>query len=275
MFDKHPKLIGGCIWEWADHVVTENEVEKYGGDFEGELTHDGNFCCGGLVFADRSFKAGSLEAKAAYQPLKTNYENGILTVYNRFDFTNFNEYEIAYSIEVDGVSVKTQALNLDLAPHCSKEIEINFDEIECEYGAYLNVLLYKDGKNLAHTQHKLPYKTKTAKEMQLAELNQDELNIYAQGDNFSYVFSKHYGVFTSIVIKGEEQLAGKMMLSAFRAPTDNDRNVKNRWANINIWQGENLNSAFHKIYDCYIQDGTIVVEGSLAGVSRKPFMKHT
>ncbi len=274
MFDKHPKLIGGCIWEWADHVVTENEVEKYGGDFEGELTHDGNFCCDGLVFADRSFKAGSLEAKAAYQPLKTNYENGILTVYNRFDFTNFNEYEIAYNIEVDGVSVKTQAINLDLAPHCSKEIEIKFEEIECEYGAYLNVVLSKDGKNLAHTQHKLPHKIKPIEEMQLAELIEDELNIYAKGDNFSYIFSKHYGVFTSIVIKGEEQLASKMKLSAFRAPTDNDRNVKNRWANINIWQGENLDCQFTKVYDCKLEDGTIILDGSLAGVSRLPFFRY-
>lgn len=74
LFDKYPKLIGGCIWKWADHVVTVDGVEKYGGDFEGELTYDGNFCCDGLVFADRSLKAGSLEAKAAYQPIKTAFE---------------------------------------------------------------------------------------------------------------------------------------------------------------------------------------------------------
>ena len=28
LFDRYPKLIGGCIWEWADHVVTENGVEN-------------------------------------------------------------------------------------------------------------------------------------------------------------------------------------------------------------------------------------------------------
>ena len=46
-------------------------VQKYGGDF-GELTHDGNFCCDGLVFSDRSFKAGSLNAKYAYQNFTTS-----------------------------------------------------------------------------------------------------------------------------------------------------------------------------------------------------------
>lgn len=56
---KYPKLAGGCIWEWCDQAVDEDGVWKYGGDFAGEMTHDGNFCCDGLVFADRSFKAGS------------------------------------------------------------------------------------------------------------------------------------------------------------------------------------------------------------------------
>ena len=275
MFDKYPKLIGGCIWEWADHVVTVGGVQKYGGDFEGELTHDENFCCDGLVFADRSFKAGTLEAKAAYQPIKTEYENGILTVYNRFDFTNLNEYELAYDIEVDGLVEKSDVLVLDLEPHCSKQIKIDFEKTECKYGAYLNVMLYKDGKCLAHKQHKLPYMIKTSQESQMAELIEDEVNIYAKGEDFSYVFSKHYGVFTSIVIKGEEQLAGMMKLSAFRAPTDNDRNIKERWANINIWQGENLDCQFSKIYDCRIEDGAIIVDGSLAGVSRVPFFRYT
>ena len=275
MFDKYPKLIGGCIWEWADHVVTVDGIEKYGGDFEGELTHDGNFCCDGLVFADRSFKAGTLEAKAAYQPIKTEYENGILTIYNRFDFTNLNEYELAYDIEVDGLAVKSEVMVLDLEPHCSKQIKIDFEKIECNYGAYLNVVLCKDGKGFAQKQHKLPYEIKTSNESQKAELNEDEQNIYAKGENFSYVFSKHYGVFTSIVIKGKEQLAGKMTLSAFRAPTDNDRNIKVRWANINIWQGENLDCQFSKIYSCKIVDGSIIVEGSLAGVSRLPFFRYT
>ena len=160
-------------------------------------------------------------------------------------------------------------------PHCAEQINIDFEEIECEYGAYLNVVLCKNGKCLAHTQHKLPYKTKILEEIQMVELDEDELNIYAKGDDVSYVFSRHYGVFTSIVIKGEEQLAGRMTLSAFRAPTDNDRNIVNRWANVNIWQGENLDCQFSKVYDCRIEDGAIIVDGSLAGVSRVPFFRYT
>ena len=274
LFDKYPKLIGGCIWEWADHVVTVDGVEKYGGDFEGEITHDGNFCCDGLVFADRSLKAGALEAKAAYQPIKTNYENGELCVYNRLDFTNLDEYEFAYWIEVDGVKTDEHKQIISAMPHTWTTLQVDYNECECQYGAYLNTELRKNGKVYAVTQHELPCVIKQVEKMDKAELTEDKLNIYASGEKFAYTFSKQYGVFTSIIVDDQEQLDGRTRLSAFRAPTDNDRNVKDFWANVNIWQGENLDCAFTKVYDCRIEDGVIVLEGSLAGVSRSPLMKY-
>ena len=275
VIDKHPKLIGGCIWEWADHVVTVDGVQKYGGDFETELTHDKNFCCDGLVFADRTLKAGSLEAKAAYQPIKTVLENGKLGVYNRLDFTNLNEYEFSYVIEVDGAPVKSETMTLSVAPHTSCEIDIDYTETECENGVYLNATLCKDGKCYATVQHALPYRIAEKPDCELVKLKEEELNIYVKGDNFTYVFSKHYGTFTSIVVDGKEQLADKLTLSAFRAPTDNDRNIEMLWAFQSIWQGENLDRAFNKVYDCSIVDGEIVVKASIAGVSHTPLFKYT
>lgn len=274
LFDKYDKLIGGCIWEWADHVVTVDGVEKYGGDFEGELTHEGNFCCDGLVFADRTFKSATYEAKAAYQPIRTAFKNGVLSVYNRLDFTDLQEYIFTYWIEVDGVEVQKKKLVLSAKPHTTATVPIRFEQMDCKYGVYLNAELSKDGKVYARTQHSLPCNIATENICVRAVLSEDKLYIYATGERFSYAFSKHDGVFTSIRIDGEEQLAGQTKISAFRAPTDNDRNVKLYWAGINIWQGENLDAAFNKVYDCYLENGTIIVEGSLAGVSRKPLMKH-
>ncbi len=274
LFNKYPKLIGGCIWEWADHVVTVDGVEKYGGDFEGELTHDLNFCCDGMVFADRSLKAGSLEIKAAYQPIETTLENNILTVINRLDFTNLNEYEFCWFVEVDGNIVDSQIVPLSTAPHCSDEIEISYKETACRYGAHLNTVLRQGEVIYAQTQHKLPCKIIEDERKPKLALTEDDLNIYADGNGFSYIFSKHYGTFTSMKVGGREQLADKVKLSAFRAPTDNDRNVAARWTNANTWEGENLNCAFTKVYDCGIVDGAIVLHGSLAGVSRSPLMKH-
>ena len=275
LFDRYPKLIGGCVWEWADHVVTVDGVEKYGGDFEGELTHDKNFCCDGVVFADRSFKAGSYEMKAAYQPIKTNFDNGVLTVYNRLDFTNLNEYTLKYDIEVDGKKVSTNETVLNLAPHNKAEIAINTEKYSCKYGAFLNVYLIKNQEEIAATQHKLECEITTEAETNLAALTENNEYIYACGKNFSYQFSKKTGNFTSIKIANVEQIASAIAISAFRAPTDNDCNVKAKWAFMDIWQGENLDRMFSKVYNCCIENGKIVVSGALAGVSRAPFARYS
>lgn len=275
LFDRYPKLIGGCVWEWADHVVTVDGVEKYGGDFEGELTHDKNFCCDGIVFADRSFKSGSYEMKAAYQPIRTSYSNGVLTVYNRFDFTNLNEYILKYDIEVDGKKVNSNEIVLDLKPHCEAKINIKTDEYNCKYGAFLNVYLMEKQMEIAQSQHKLEYRIIENNAEKLCDLTEDKDYVYACGENFDYKFSKNTGNFESIRIAMVEQIASTVALSAFRAPTDNDCNVKAKWAFMDIWQGENLDRMFSKIYDCRIEYGKIVVSGSLAGVSRAPFARYS
>ena len=94
------------------------------------------WCCGsyledqdfldGLVFADRSLKAGSLEAKAAYQPIRTEYQDGVLSVYNRLDFTNLNEYQFEYYIEVDGKRVDGQQTVLFAEPHTSVKLKVEY-----------------------------------------------------------------------------------------------------------------------------------------------------
>lgn len=276
IFDKHPKLIGGCIWEWADHVVTVDGVQKYGGDFEGELTSDENFCCDGLVFADRSLKAGAFEAKAAYQPIKTVYENGKLYIYNRLDFTDLNEFKFVYWIETDGCKENEVETVLSAAPHAYEEIAVNYEPKKCQYGVYLKGELQKNGKVYAVMEHELPAEVSGCNCVsEKAVLTEDKENIYASGQNFEYTFSKRYGMFISLIVNGEEQLDGVPKLSALRAPTDNERGIKQYWLNMNVWEGENLDCAFTKVYDCRIEDGIIVVEGSLAGISRLPLFKYT
>ena len=273
LFDRYPKLTGGCIWEWADHVVNVDGVQRYGGDFEGELTHDGNFCCDGLVFSDRSLKAGSLEAKAAYQPIRTTFADGVLTIYNRLDFTDLEEFELHYTIEADGEEVAREELWLHAAPHTAVQVEIPCEQWFCAHGLQLNVQLCKDGVVWAHTQHPLPFDMMQSEDSEPAMLVEDGMFIRAQGDDFCYTFSKHYGIFTSLQVAGQEQLAEKPILTAHRAPTDNDRNIQFRWMQLDEWQGENLDKSFVKVYDCRIDGDSILVEGALSGISRAPLLK--
>lgn len=291
VFDRYPNVIGGCIWEWADHVVMKAGLQCYGGDFEGELTHDGNFCCDGMVFSDRSLKAGSLEIKAAYQPMRTEYANGILKLTNKFDFTDFCECEFQYTVEADGVPVMQKCQKLDLAPHDTKELLIDLNDADIpayRYGLYLTCRLYLDGQEVAVTQHDLtdmaqgkPDALKEASDIcreaadKAFNTIEKPYEVIFEGSGFRYVFSKQLGVFTSMQIDDEEQLEAPMCLTAWRAPTDNDINIKNLWGSYNIWQGENLDKLFQKVYSCDVNEGHIRIEASLAGISRKPFMHYT
>ncbi|MBR6573186.1 MAG: glycoside hydrolase family 2 [Clostridia bacterium] len=275
LFDKYPNIIGGCIWEWADHVVVEDGIQKYGGDFKNELTNDGNFCCDGLVFADRTFKSATTEVKTAYQPLKTSFKDGILKISNHYDFTNLDECDFIYSIDCDGKTVFEKSEKISCNPHSFIELNVEHLELECDYGSYINCKLFKDDREVAATQHEYPAKKRVVKANEnLATLSEDDLNIYANGDNFQYVFSKHYGGFSSIKIDGEEQLNGITKLSVFKAPTDNERRLRMYWVQDNMWQSENFNRTFSKVYDCCISDGAITLNGALAGVARSPIVKH-
>ena len=276
LFDRYPKLIGGCIWEWADHVVVEDGVQKYGGDFPGEKVHAGNFCCDGLVFADRSFKAGTLEAKAAYQPIRTKYEDGILKVYNRLDFTDLDEYTFVLSIQRDGVTVSEQQMTLSAAPHTWVEVPVEYDPLPCELGMYVSCRLERDGYAYAEGQHELPC-PKADKVLcgEGASIREEGLDLIAEGEGFRYVFSKHYGAFTSMVVNGKEQLSGRMRLSAMRAPTDNDRNIRQFWVQLNEWEGENWDHTFNKVYDVTVSGNVITANCSLSGVCRMPAIRYT
>src|SRR5690606_7438343 len=74
IIERYPRLMGGCVWEWADHGIrqrTEAGVEwfAYGGDF-GDHPNDGNFCIDGLVSPDRRPHPGLIEYKYVIQPVR-------------------------------------------------------------------------------------------------------------------------------------------------------------------------------------------------------------
>ncbi len=266
------KFIGGCIWEWVDHTVIVDGVPKYGGDFEGEMTHDLNFCCDGMVFHDRTLKAGSLEVKAVYQNMDCTLSENEISVLNRFDFTNLSEYDFKYEIKVDGKTVEEKTLTLDVEPKETAKIPVELPE-KCVLGAYINCYLYdKTGDCVAQKQLEIPAETvKRENDKTPANAEENDSFIIFSGDEFKYTFSKDLGTFVSLIKNGEEQLTAPVELTVMRAPTDNERNIRAEWYWHNTWQAENFDKLFTMIYDCKSESGQITVNGSLSGVSRIPF----
>lgn len=272
---KYPKLIGGCIWEWADHTYVENGVPKYGGDF-GELTHDENFCADGLVTHDRKLKAGSLNAKYVYQYAAFELCGDIVKVHNLYDFTNLNEFKLRTDICVDGTIVETDTISLDVEPKAVGEIKIKIPAA-CKLGAFVQChLLDQNGEEVALWEEKLPVAIESAQPAaEPAKIKEKENSYVIKTKGADFEISKHSGMPISIVKNKKEQLACDVCLSAWRAPIDNERGVKTQWQWHNDWEAENLDRIFNKIYSCSLEDNKLTFEGSLAGVGRAPFFRYT
>jgi len=273
---KYPKLIGGCIWEWTDHTVVVDGVPRYGGDFD-EPTHDLNFCADGLVFHDRSFKAGSLNAKAAYQYARCTLSGDELSVTNLYDFTNLNEYDFRYECVCDGKIISSETLKLELEPKETALIKVKLPD-KCALGAFVNWYLYdNEGYEAASGQLETGVKCEAAKrETAPAEIAETDYEIKASGDNFSYTVSKVTGELVSIIKNGKEQLCDSVKLTVMRAPTDNERKIRYLWYRDNdAWQAEGFDRLFNKCYSVSEKDGTVTVDGSLSCVGRAPFFHYT
>lgn len=270
-FDKYPQLIGGCIWEWADHVFEDEEGRRfYGGDF-GEVTHDFNFCADGLVFADRTLKAGSLEAKQVYAPVKFEYKDGILRIHNKYDFTNLSELSFKYTHEIDGVSVASGNLSACAAPSEVCEIPLKLEHTPCRFAEALNVTASIGSREIATGQIVISenkpleaavLKAKSAKGNVVIK----ELGEYAEisGEGFTYRFNLHYGELCQL----SDYLKSPLKLTTMRAPIDNDRKI------VKVWEDERYHLTRNKVYSCKIEENTITVTAALAPVSRVPYFKY-
>ena len=84
LFEAHPRLAGGFVWEWIDHGIARTADDgtpyyAYGGDF-GEEVHDGNFVIDGLVFPDRTPSPGLLEFKKVIEPVRITVDPRARTI---------------------------------------------------------------------------------------------------------------------------------------------------------------------------------------------------
>ena len=101
---------GGCVWDWVDQSFREIDSNgrwywSYGGDYGPKgIPSFGNFCCNGLVSADRVPHPHLLEVKKIYQNIKCtliNKNNLTVRVKNWFDFSNLNEYILHWQVVGD------------------------------------------------------------------------------------------------------------------------------------------------------------------------------
>lgn len=89
----YENLMGGCVWEMADHAVLhEDGSYTYGGD-HGEWEHDGNFCVDGIFYPDRRPSTGAQIVKHVYRPIRITHKGGnSFEIFNTTGFTEGSRY---------------------------------------------------------------------------------------------------------------------------------------------------------------------------------------
>lgn len=153
---KSERIIGGCVWDWVDQAINKygEPANKYyyGGDF-GDKPNDADFCCNGLTTADRRVTAKLLEAKKVFQYIKMTplaLMSGKIQIENKYDFTNLNQFDIAWEVIKDGVKTESGSLaSIDLEPGEKQPVVIPYNknlEVGKEY--FLNVYFSLKNKTI-------------------------------------------------------------------------------------------------------------------------------
>ncbi len=260
-------MIGGCIWEWKDHVAPIADGKLgYGGDF-GEETHDSNYCCDGLVFYNTALKAGTLEAKYTYQPLRASWADGVLTVRNRNDFRNLSEYNFHWEVTADGIVTASGSLSLCAKGHETITVPLPLVIPPSCYGSYLRLSMQeKDGYEVAFEQIRLApgSGTQVPCDGSLVNITREREYAIITGNGFSYRFNTHYGWLEEM----GDYLKSPMQLTIWKAPTDNERIIRRKW------EAERYDKCHNKVYCCDINGNTIHVSAALGAVSRTPFFRY-
>ena len=117
------RMIGACIWDWVDQAIVmpgRNDGKLYFGGSFGDVPNDNDFCCNGIVTADRKVTAKLEEVKAAYEYVKVKMDDqageGKYSVFleNRYTAYNLNELALRFSFLFDGLEVVEVNENIDV-----------------------------------------------------------------------------------------------------------------------------------------------------------------
>ncbi len=230
-----PAYQGGFIWDYIDQALWHelpdgHRVLGYGGDFD-DRPHDGNFSGDGICFADdRSPSAKMAEVKALYQGLRLTLRDGLLTIRNRYLFTNSSRFACTVRLLREGVPVAEEALETDVPPEGEREYPLLLwpREPDTLYALKVSFTLRED-TNWAEAGHEvafacceigsLPQKTHTG----FPALVRGGMNLGVRFEDGEYLFSGVAPALVSCRAAGKELLKSPIRPCFWRAPTDNDR----------------------------------------------------
>ncbi len=270
LMDTSDRFMGGFVWEWADHGLLDAKKKGflYGGDF-GETAHNGNFCIDGIVAPDRAIKTGTLEMKKVYEPVWIKKHFNTVTVTSRNFFEDL-DVTVVVSYKKDGKQVGSVSQAFVIPPRSSVTMEVS-DEQVVIVSVYANRLSPGITASAPIAQQGFTKRILAASPRLDggAHITEDNRYLYVSTAKVNYTVDKASGAITSIVDGVGEYLQEPMELNIYRAPTDNDRNVKNRWHN------ERMQYARSEVRTWDVLGSTLYARGIIASERYQPIVRYT
>lgn len=229
VFDRYPRLIGGCIWDWVDQGIERpvpGDPSKtyfaYGGDY-GDRPTRFNFVMNGLTTPDRQITPKMQNVKKCYQYIgfdPIDLSKGTIRIKNKYQFINLNQFNANWELSCDGKLIQSGYLGkIDLEPGMQKEISVPVEQPELlpgtEYFLRVSFVLNKDelwaksGHEVAWEQFKLPYLVPSQVALSIEDIDSlkiedDSESFILSGRSFSVCFNKKVGAITEYVFQSSK-----------------------------------------------------------------------
>jgi beta-galactosidase len=256
-----PHLQGGFIWDWVDQALLQPQVRNsrlfekparnqktfwaYGGDFGPEGTpSDDNFCCNGLVNANRQPHPALHTVKHIYQYVHCRLVDGDkrqVEIRNWHDFTSLNELVSAkWRLKEDGKVIQEGSVGeLNIKPGANAIVTIPTKPFKPGPGReyHLSLAFYlkynlpwaRAGHEVAWDEFPLPdYARPTTVAASAGSLKVDDgtSEVAVSGKGFRIVFDRETGAMSSWRYRNRELVNTGLYPHFWRALTDNDRGRK-------------------------------------------------
>ncbi len=279
------RFMGGFVWEWFNHGIYDGKDEIgrskfcYGGDF-GELYHDANFCCDGLVSPDLKPMPGLKEYKNVIAPFKVEPVDltcGMFEITNGYDFSYMSRLEGNWELTCNGDVVSSGNIgSLPIPPKKSERVILGYNMpnsgkcyVRIWFTAY-GVASIPDGEIVGFRQFELPTEQYITDEIPIGNVrfSEDNTTVRVVSDQFEYKFDKASCGFSSFKLNGKELLKAPSTFTVWRAPLDNDR------IEVIKWKAARLNNAkcYETETDVSEHDGFVSITSKfiIAAPSKRP-----
>lgn len=278
-FQQYAGSCGGFVWEWCDHAPYLPNSDKfgYGGDF-GETPHDGNFCMDGLVSQDRIPHSNLLELKNVNRPVRATLKAGKIWLKNYLDFTNLADYlTVYYTFSENGETTQQGQFLVNCEPNQTACLALELPEPNGKLQLLtLDYYLNESTELVAKNQH-LGFDQIILEENRVEparkELEQAVIFVenvanqwQIQNGNYHYTFDKLKGIFSHIEKNGIAIIEQPLDFNIWRAPTDNDRLIRELWQNAGYHQC--YTRAYHTELSQDESGVTIVAKCGIVAISK-------